>query len=122
MLTDSKLRPSFVSWLAGECRVVSRKRNRLALSQTLLMKAGGSSRSSLELASRQVRFVFISFSRCLSSFVPTSTLYRGFRTMSDTARANVLEELADDMLPRLHWVDNFASTMLHLPCSSTRSC
>src|SRR5215470_18094986 len=65
MLTDSKLRPSFVSWLAGECRVVGRKRNRLALSQTLLMKAGGSSRSSLELASRQVRFVFISFSRCL---------------------------------------------------------
>ena len=28
--------------------------------------------------------------------------------MSDTARANVMEELADDMLPRLHWVDNFA--------------
>ena len=28
--------------------------------------------------------------------------------MSDTARANVLEELVDDTFPRLHWVDNFA--------------
>ena len=45
---DSKIKRHFVSWLAGECRAVSRKRNRLALSESFLLKAGGCSRSTLE--------------------------------------------------------------------------
>src|SRR6185437_13486694 len=38
---DSKIKRHFVSWIAGECRTVSRKRNRLALSESFLLKAGG---------------------------------------------------------------------------------
>ena len=97
ILSDSELRAGFVSWVAGECRVVNRKRNRLALSQTLLAKAGGSSKSSMELASQQTR-----------SIVPISTFYRRFINYSTNALQLVEAELLDDARPRLHWVDNFA--------------
>ena len=56
ILEDTKLRSQFCSWLAGECLRVSRKRNRLAVATTLILKAGGASRSALELASRCFRY------------------------------------------------------------------
>src|SRR6185437_12474159 len=52
LLEDRRLTASFVTWLAGECRVVSRKRNRLALGDSMKMKAGGASKSSITYFSK----------------------------------------------------------------------
>ena len=65
ILEDHKLKLAFVSWLAGECRVVSRKRNRLALTESFLLKSGGSSRTSLTRSSARDRFELMSFSLVL---------------------------------------------------------
>src|SRR5690242_645596 len=105
IMQDSKLQRGFLSWIAGECRVVSRKRNRLALSETLLNKVGGSSKSSLLHSAQQHRlfgFAMIFFFR---SIVPMSTFYRQFQNF---ALAVVEEMLHNETYPRLHWVDNYA--------------
>ena len=110
MLEDSKLLSGFISWLAGECRVVSRKRNRLAPSQMLLVKTGGSSRSSLELSANKFRFLltFTLLSLAASSIVSPSTFYRRFESFADDARELVQDDILGGQQPRLHWIDNFA--------------
>ena len=60
IVEDAKLRATFVSWLAGECRIVSRKRNRLAKAEALLLRAGGASRSAMEHAATLHR-LYLSF-------------------------------------------------------------
>ena len=59
LLEDGRLVTSFVSWLAGECRVVSRKRNRLALGDSMRMKDGGASKSSITYFSKVTRCTYV---------------------------------------------------------------
>ena len=83
MLEDFQLRSQFCSWLAGECVVVSRKRNRLAVAQTLRLKAGGASGSALEHASRSFRsvmFLIILFLVQSHLALLTSVRYQSFLT------------------------------------------
>src|SRR2546423_3698825 len=108
MLEDVKLRSGFCSWVAGECRVMSRKRNRLALAQTFMLKAGGSNRSSLELTSRSFRFVLFSLHVSSSAVAPASTSHRSLARLVPKAATKLDEVLAVDSSPRLHWIDNYA--------------
>ena len=43
-----------------------------------------------------------------SAIVPASTFYRHFANYASTAQSKIKDQLADDVYPRLHWVDNFA--------------
>ena len=108
MLEDSKLRTRFCSWLAGECLVVSRKRNRLSVATTLSLKSGGASRSTLEQASRSFRYVMFHNHLLLSAVAPPSTAHRTLAKLSGRAAVQFEEEVAADAFPRLQWVDNFA--------------
>ena len=51
LLSDPAIRAQFVSWIAARSRAISRKSNRLASLETLELKWGGASRSTLESAS-----------------------------------------------------------------------
>jgi len=108
ILEDYKLQCGFVSWLAGECRLVSRKRNHLAVTESLVAKAGGSSNSAMTRASKSHRlFLFYAYV-LFSSIVHPATLYRHIRASILSAREEVQESLLNDNVLRLHWVDNFA--------------
>jgi hypothetical protein len=48
VLDDASLRAEFISWISANCRKNSRKRNRLAFSETLELKMGGTSRCTLD--------------------------------------------------------------------------
>ena len=58
ILEDYKIQCGFVSWIASECRLKSRKRNHLAVTESMVAKAGGSSNSALTRASKSHRFMF----------------------------------------------------------------
>jgi len=61
ILEDYKIQCGFVSWIASECRLKSRKRNHLAVTESLVAKAGGSSNSALTRASKSHRLMFSFF-------------------------------------------------------------
>ena len=107
---DSKIKRHFVSWLAGECRTVSRKRNRLALSESFLLKAGGCSRSSGKILDPpSVRYNYLELTVC-RSVTPPSTLYRNLLAWAGEAREALRILFASDRSARLHWVDNYAKS------------
>ena len=92
LLQDPKMVSGFVHWLAGECRVVSRNNHQLSTAHGVLMKAGGSSRSSLELSARTS-----------SSFTPPSTLFKQINIICENKRSSLQEDLLEDAYLRLNW-------------------
>jgi hypothetical protein len=46
-LTDPDVKSCFVSWVSTECLAISQKKNRLALYDSFLLKAGGATQSAL---------------------------------------------------------------------------
>ena len=54
--TDPDVKSRFVSWVATECLEISQKRNRLALYNSFLLKAGGASQSALTHARKSVGY------------------------------------------------------------------
>ena len=57
LLQMSQLRSQFLAWLAGEMRLLSQKRNKLAWLETLDLKTGGATTSALELAKTKSRYL-----------------------------------------------------------------
>ena len=50
VLEDDDYSSAFVSWVASHCLNLSQKKNRLALYNSLILKAGGASQSALAFA------------------------------------------------------------------------
>src|SRR6185437_7191327 len=110
---DSKIKRHFVSWLAGECRTVSRKRNRLALSESFLRLLWKDPRSS-------VRYNYLELTLC-RSVTPPSTLSRHLLAWAGEAREALRIIFASDRSARLHWVDNYAKSYASRSMYSNRS-
>ena len=49
------LRSQFLAWLAGEMRLLSQKRNKLAWLETLDLKIGGATGSALKMSNKKSR-------------------------------------------------------------------
>jgi hypothetical protein len=58
-LTDTDVRSRFISWVAAECLDISQKKNRLALYNSFLLKAGGATQSALLYMKKSTRYSFI---------------------------------------------------------------
>ena len=56
LLQKSANRSGFLAWLAGEFRLLSKKRNKLAMLQTFELKTGGATRSALTTAGKRTRY------------------------------------------------------------------
>ena len=63
LLQKSANHSAFLAWLAGEFRLLSKKRNKLAMLQTFEMKTGGATRSALTIAAKRSRYF------CFSCFL-----------------------------------------------------
>jgi len=57
LLQITYLRRGFTSWLAAMMRLISQKRNRLAMLETLQLKAGGLTRSAHSDASLKTMYI-----------------------------------------------------------------
>ena len=57
LLQKSANHSAFLAWLAGEFRLLSKKRNKLAMLQTFEMKTGGATRSALTIAAKRSRYL-----------------------------------------------------------------
>ena len=57
LLQMSHLRSQFLAWLAGEMRLLSQKRNKLAWLETLDLKTGGATTSALKMANKKSRYL-----------------------------------------------------------------
>ena len=79
------------------------------MTESLVAKAGGSSRSALTRASICHRLISL-YPLCpfFSSIVPPSTLYRHINAKILSAREEIEESLSNVNMLRLHWIDNYA--------------
>jgi len=55
LLQMTDLRSQFLAWLAGEMRLLSQKRNKLAWLETLQLKVGGATGSALKMSNKKSR-------------------------------------------------------------------
>ena len=78
------------------------------MTESLLVKADGSSKSAVERASRIHRYSGpLHFIFC-RSIVPPATLYRHLKSRVQAVREELEASLNNEMMVRLHWLDNYA--------------
>jgi hypothetical protein len=108
-LSDVQTRTRFIRWVATQCQQISQKRNRLALHTSLLLKSGGASHSTLNYLRNATGFVSLFVHQLhFRGLVGTATLCERSRQESASARTLILDSIATDDCPRLHWLDNYA--------------
>ena len=106
--TDPDVKSRFVSWVATECLEISQKRNRLALYNSFLLKAGGASQSALTHARKSFGYSSSPLTVVSRGLVHRSTANRRLRQESAASRASIPNAVDEDACPRLHWIDNYA--------------
>src|SRR6185437_12873947 len=97
------------AWVAHETLQLKPRGNRLAYANTLDLKIGGSSRSSLRVAARRhgYNFLTLSFFR-VRSLCSTATMYRRLAEDTEMTRYTLCRAIQDGALCYLHWIDNYA--------------
>jgi hypothetical protein len=107
LLQMSHLRSQFLSWLAGEMRHLSQKRNKLAWLETLDLKTGGATGSALKIANKKSRCIPL-LSYCLRIFVSKATYYRQLSTHVEEQQEAIQSQIGSDGVVALHWLDNYS--------------
>ncbi len=113
-LANDDLKIRFVSWIGTEIQRISQKKNRLAVFNSLLLKASGASHSAVSHLEKIFWILFsISDSLFLSrGFVTQSTAYQRARSETADRRHALLSVSQHDANPRLHWIDNYVNPTL----------
>jgi len=110
VLADNDLRTRFVSWTATEIQRISQKKNRVAIFNSLVLKAMGASHSAvLHMKKAHGYFPFTAY-LFFRGFVTDKTATKRARSAAADKRDTLLVSVNEDKYPRLHWIDNYAKS------------
>ena len=106
LLQMTDLRSQFLAWLAGEMRLLSQKRNKLAWLETLELKTGGATSSALKMSNQKSRCIpLLSYS--VRIFVSKATYYRHLSSHVEQQHQAIHAKIDSDAVA-LHWLDNYS--------------
>ena len=87
-----------------------KKKNRLALSHAISVRACGTSQSGLSHLKTSQGYSLLLSLIVVSGCISRATYHRRVRKEATLRRNNLLNPDLDDGMPRLHWIDNYAKS------------